>query len=185
MPLPSRKTHAMSHHRVSRPGCIYFLTITTTERKTDLTSHSLATQIKDVLRALYLAKDFTLHCGTIMPDHIHILGTLGERLSLSQVISKFKVVTKDTLQRANLAWHRNYYDHRLRHKVNTNSFARYIFLNPYRRKLLSNQETWPHWILNKNYKPEFLQQLDNDNLPPLEWIDKAPSLPDVIQSDTP
>ena len=120
-----------------------------------------------------------------MPEHVHILGTLGEKLTLSQTIAKLKVVTKPFLQIDGLTWHRNYYDHRLSRKTNTDTFARYIYLNPYRRKLLPITEQWSHWMLNKTYRPDFLEQLEANQLPPSKWLESNPTLPDLIERDQP
>lgn len=183
MPLPTRKTHALSHNRVSTPGATYFLTLTTTDRKSGLTSDSTANSVKEALRDLHRENAISFLCGTIMPDHIHLLATLGESLTLSQTIAKLKVVTKRQLQAVQLTWRRNYYDHHLRRTSHTDDFARYIFLNPYRRKLLSLSETWPHWLLNRDYRPEFLAQLNHSQTPPAAWLNSSLPLLDLIDSD--
>lgn len=104
MPLHTRKTHSLSHNRVSIPGATYFLTLTTTERKTSLTTPMISEAIKKALRELHQGNDLSLLCGTTMPEHIHILIILGETLTLSQTIAKLKVVTKNALQTSSLSW---------------------------------------------------------------------------------
>lgn len=61
-----------------------------------------------------------------MPDHIHLLFSLGSRLSLSQVIQKFKSKTKQALNSHDLKWQANFFEHRLRPDVEMEQFALYI-----------------------------------------------------------
>ncbi|MDQ8186867.1 transposase [Pelagicoccus sp. SDUM812002] len=181
--LPTRQTHRLSHHRVSHPGANYFLTINTKEKLPGVTQDSIAKQIKTTLRALHQDEAITLLCGTIMPDHLHLLLVLGNNLTLSQTISKFKNATRKALAAHTLYWHRNYYDHRIRHQTNTNAFARYIFLNPYRKALLPADQLWPHWLCNRNYTPDFQEQLNPDSTPPAAWIQQDTKLDEILSTD--
>lgn len=113
-----------------------------------------------------------------MPDHFHALFELGERFSLSQVISKFKSTCPSTIP-----WQRNYYDHRLRADDAIEPFSKYIFLNPYRNKLISLEEEWKWWTLNNQYQPEFMLHLKDDRYPHAEWINKSPELNKLIEQD--
>ena len=114
-----------------------------------------------------------------MPDHIHWLCTLGERLTLSQTISKFK-----SLAKIEHDWQRNYYDHRLRSDVAKEPFSKYIFLNPYRKSLLEHDQAWPWWTLNRNEHPEFVTHLGDEKYPPPEWLSQGAHLQELIEKDT-
>jgi len=59
-------------------------------------------------------------------------------------------------------------------------FARYIFLNPYRKKLLSLNEVWTGWILNKHYRPEFIDLLIDGKYPHSAWLAEDPILADLF-----
>jgi len=119
-----------------------------------------------------------------MPDHVHWLCTLGERLSLASVISKFKSQSQLSRIRDQQAWQRNYYDHRLRIDHSMESFARYIFLNPYRKDLISPNASWPLWICSREYVPEFTEHLIDKKYPPPEWIQDASNVDALIAQDT-
>jgi hypothetical protein len=118
-----------------------------------------------------------------MPDHIHFLFTLGPRLSLGQTIIKFKAKTKDAIEATGLEWQRDFFDHRLRAEDAMESFAKYIFLNPYRKGLIMHSESWAHWHLSGKYTPEFAQHLDAGGAPPVEWIVKARGAREMIDAD--
>lgn len=119
-----------------------------------------------------------------MPDHVHLLFTLKERITLGQVIGKLKSATRIALKSEQLQWQRNYFDHRLREQIPMEDFARYIFLNPYRKGLLPNNQTWPWWIINRNYKPEFIELLNEGIYPPPEWLKIEQSASALIKSDS-
>ncbi|MDQ8200381.1 transposase [Pelagicoccus enzymogenes] len=182
--LPIRKTHHLAYGRVSIPGATYFITLVTQNRKTDLTANDHPEHIADTLRALHRDKIINLRCATTMPDHLHLLFVLGEVCDLSLAISKFKNATRKALAAHSLYWHRNYYDHRIRQEANTNDFARYIFLNPYRKSLLTADQLWPHWLCNRTYKPDFQEQLNPDGTPPAAWYKNAPTAQDLTDQDT-
>jgi hypothetical protein len=118
-----------------------------------------------------------------MPDHVHVLFVLGSSLTLSQVWSKFKSLTKRSLGSVGLTWQTNFYDHRLRSDVSIETFARYVFLNPYRKGLLDLNEVWPWWVLNREYPPEFLELLGERKVPPREWLGLASGLETLLQEE--
>lgn len=155
--------------RLSIPHARYFLTICTKGRAPVLNRHSGIEIIRNALRAFHSEGDLTLHCATVMPDHCHLLFTLGERLTLSQTTSKLKRQIREGLELDKL-WQSNFYDHRVRPDQELEPFAKYIFLNPYRKQLIQNDQSWTGWIRNKNYRPEFTNHLIEEKFPPEEWL---------------
>jgi hypothetical protein len=130
---------------------------------------------------MHQSGDFDFHCGTVMPDHVHILFTLGQHLELSRLVAKFKSLTRSAMIDHGLQWQENYFDHRLRLDVLMERFARYVFLNPFRKGLLSIDEEWSGWVLNRNYRPEFLEHLSDGKYPKAEWLAHEISLSNLIQ----
>lgn len=176
--LPKRKTDDLCIGRVSIPHARYFITLCTQNRQPTLTAKPIAEGIIQTWRKQHHEGDFILKCATVMPDHFHLLCELGERLSLSQVISKFKSKCS-----AEIEWQRNYYDHRLRADDSMEPFGKYIFLNPYRKQLITLNETWPWWTLNRNYRPEFTLHLKDDTYPQTEWVSQSQNLDKLIEAD--
>ena len=169
--------------RVSIPGARYFITSCTENRKPGLTSVIVSGAIIEALRELHRCNDLALHCATVMPDHTHSLFTLGRTLTLSQTQGKFKRLTKAALRQFGLTWQENYYDHRIRQNGFIEPFARYIFMNPYRKNLISIRERWPVWVLNREYKPDFCQHLIDDTFPPAQWLKNGETAKSVIEQD--
>ena len=122
--------------------------------------------------------DWTLLAGTVMPDHGHILFQLGERLNLGRVVAKFKTLTRhDGFQ-----WQANFFEHRLRPDESEGQFARYIFMNPYRAKILGRRSVWPWWVVGRSLTSwDFGAMLEEGLYPPAEWLDAPePLSPDVV-----
>ncbi|PXA04887.1 hypothetical protein DDZ13_02685 [Coraliomargarita sinensis] len=162
-------TDRLRKARLSIPNARYFLTICTRERTPVLDTTKSVEAIRTTLRRSHSEKDLTLHCATVMPDHCHLLFTLGNRLTLSQTASKIKRQVREKLKESKL-WQSNFHEHRVRPEQELEPFAKYIFLNPYRKQLLSCRQNWPGWIRNKNYRPEFTNHLVQGEFPPAEWV---------------
>jgi|GEM_PF-160132 len=181
--LAIRKTHHLYKGRVSIPGARYFITLCSKGRVPSLLDSALAQSILDTWRLQHTDGDYTFHCGTSMPDHIHFLFTLGSRISLGQCILKFKAKTKEAMDAVGLSWQRDFYDHRLRADDAMEGFAKYTFLNPYRKSLLPLQEPWAHWHLSRDYTPDFLQYLVALGAPPKLWIEDSLGAEELIKND--
>ncbi len=119
---------------------------------------------------MQLDGDMNIMVSTVMPDHIHLLFRLKGRLQIGQVIGKMKAITKPILEGAGLTWQRDFHEHRLRPDELANPYAFYIYMNPYREKLLSREEVWPYWYQNPNEDFDFLGMLESQLYPPKEWI---------------
>lgn len=169
--------------RVSISGARYFTTVCTQGRKVGLCSPVVAQILLDELRALGESGDLTVLAATVMPEHVHLLFTLGRRISLSQVHAKYKVKTRRALREVGLAWQDNFFDHRLREQVPLERFARYIFLNPYAKGLVPLHKAWPFWMLADAYTPEFVLSLENEANPPVEWLQERGGAMRLVDED--
>jgi len=181
--LPQRKTQNLRKGRRSLLGTRYFITICTKDRRASLADPVASAAILKAWRLQHTDDDYEFHCGTVMPDHIHFLFTLGDRLSLGKSIIKFKAKTKEALCAVGLSWQRDFYDHWLRADDSMEGFAKYIYLNPYRKSLLALDEAWPHWHVSRDYRPEFLSHLTTVGTPPNEWLGESIAINELIDSD--
>ena len=108
-----------------------------------------------------------------MPDHIHWVFSLGSRLTLSQVVSKWKFLTRERLAVAGLEWQANYFEHRLRESDDVEAYAFYVFMNPYVAKLTDCDEAWPWWRKGAQIQFQFETQLTHRRTPQPEWLKLA------------
>ena len=170
MKTPRRRTPDLLKGRVSIPGARYFITVCLQRPGGDLTAPSLARDLTELITALFAPPDAALLCATIMPDHVHLLLVLGPRLSLAQLVARFKAQSRRILP-SGTTWQRNFFEHHLRADEPANDYARYIFLNPYRQHLLPTGKRWPLWILGNGADFDFLHQLDAGGCPPRTWLE--------------
>jgi hypothetical protein len=105
--------------------------------------------------------------GTVMPDHVHLLFQLGARLVLNRVVAKWR----SYLSRAslNVDWQSNYFEHLLRPAETAESYAWYIFMNPYRERLVPLNEPWSGWWTDGSIAWEFLAHARPGPTPHPEW----------------
>ena len=169
-PFPVRKTANLSKGRVSIPFARYFITCCVERPEDRLVQPVFATYLMKNLYDQTSDKDFKLICATVMPDHVHLLMELGDRISLNRVISKYKAKTKGFLESRGIEWQSNFFEHRLRPDEAANPYALYTFLNPFRASLLPRKEEWPWWMRGSNFRFDFMTMLEDQKYPPQAWL---------------
>ena len=172
-PHPTRRTSDLLIGRQPIPGARYFLTLCEVRGRPGLVDPNVAQELKHSLDRIHTSGDFSLVAATVMPDHVHLLGILGQRLSLSRVVGKFKVDTHRSFRSHALAWQENYYDHRLRHEHEFEPFARYEFLNPYRAGLIPLNDQWPSWWRWGDLRFEFEAMVAQSDGLPRSWLGES------------
>jgi putative transposase len=89
---------------------------------------------------------YRLLAWTIMPNHVHLLATLFEGVSLPKVVQSWKARSakraNEILGEQGPFWYRDYYDRYIRDEVHLDNCLRYIDHNPVRAKLCSSREEW-------------------------------------------
>jgi putative transposase len=80
-----------------------------------------------------------------MPDHLHILTSGDERISLIKFVKLFKQITGYNFKKATRRrlWQKSFYDHVVRKEENLNSIAEYIFNNPVRKGIVKDYDDYP------------------------------------------
>jgi REP element-mobilizing transposase RayT len=168
---PAKGHAALRLGRVSIPNAEYFLTICTDKARAGLTTPATAGFILREMHAMEADQSWQLRCAVIMPDHLHVLATLGERLPLGRCVARLKSKTAGALRSvaAELEWERDFFDQRLRPDEDRQSVFLYIYLNPYRAGLCPRAERWPWYYCRAEDWVWFKDHLD-DERPPPEWL---------------
>lgn len=140
------KPHAnkLRHGRFSQPHGIYLITTVTQDRKTVFNDLKAA---RTLIHTLHDAQNLG-HADTlafvVMPDHLHWLMQLGERLSLSRVVGSVKSNTARQLGLSKL-WQAGFHDHAVRKEEDLADLARYIVMNPVRAGIVNKIDQYSHW----------------------------------------
>jgi REP element-mobilizing transposase RayT len=120
------------------------------------------------LRRLHAEDDGVPWCATVMPDHVHVVLTLGSRLTLGQWIAKAKHLARSAITRS-FAWQTDAFEHHLRINETPEDYGLYTFLNPYREKLVRVDQPWPGWWCPDNRKFGFLTHTTPTGCPQADW----------------
>jgi putative transposase len=170
---PAHGYAALRRGRHSESGATYFITFCTEERASGLTTALLAQSIVDETRAMEHDAVWATRCMTIMPDHVHLLVTLGATLSLGRAVARLKSLTTPCLVTADLRWQSGYFDHRLRDREEVLPYFLYTYLNPYRANLIAASDEWP-WFVCSDEDRAWFGPLLHENRPEPAWLADLP-----------
>lgn len=128
---------------------MYFLTLCTGNRQSYFLDGRVAAFVEEEIECRRMKGEIKLFCYCIMPDHLHMLLSLGDlyKKRLQDWVSAFKrYTTKVIHDRYNIKplWQRNFYDHIIRRDESLLKIAQYILNNPVRKGMVSNWENYPY-----------------------------------------
>lgn len=167
-PAPHRQTERLRLGRNSLVGAVYFVTFVTTDRTPWLATPTATQALLKALRTWHEEHDGSVLAASVMPDHAHVLFSLGSKLEVGRCVSRWKAVAQ-RLSGYPGKWQRDFWEHRLRDVEGWEDYALYIFLNPYRAGLLRHG-SWPGWWAPEAGWFRFLGCLEPDGGPPTEWL---------------
>jgi REP-associated tyrosine transposase len=94
-------------------------------------------------------KEIRVFCYCFMPDHLHLLFSLGEDYPkrMQDWVSSFKRYTAKKifeLYGVRSLWQKNFYDRIVRKEESLLEIAKYIVQNPVRKGIVLNWESYPY-----------------------------------------
>jgi putative transposase len=137
---------------------------------------------RDAILRLVADGDVPWLAATIMPDHVHVLFELGDRLSLDRLLAKIKGLVTRSIAAPLPIWQENAFEHRLRSQEESEDYGFYIFMNPYRAGLLQMDAIWPGWICTEPARFRFLDTLKSGGILPTEWLGRVETVAGRIAS---
>jgi len=145
----NRKRAHLADFGYTGSSFIYFLTLCTAHKKPYFLDQRIKKIITDELEFRRIKGEIKLFCYCIMPDHLHLLLSVGERYqrNLQNWISAFKrYISRETnaLFSVGPLWQKNFYDHIVRRDESVLKIAEYIVNNPVRRGLVSEWREYPY-----------------------------------------
>ncbi|MGR3302089.1 MAG: REP-associated tyrosine transposase [Candidatus Scalindua sp.] len=123
----------------------YFLTICCYDKGNYFINKNIVFNILNSLNNISSEMNFSIIAYCFMPDHLHILTSGNERISLIKFVKLFKQITGYNFKKATRRrlWQKSFYDHVVRKEENLNSIAEYIFNNPVRKGLVEDYDDYP------------------------------------------
>ncbi|MDR5865960.1 REP-associated tyrosine transposase [Halomonas koreensis] len=119
----------------------YHITLVTEARRPVFADVAHARAACRLLYASPVSRHGRTLCHVVMPDHVHWLVELEDRLPVLVRLYKAKV----SQAVGECIWQRGYHDHALREDEGLKDTARYIVANPLRAGLVDDILQYPYW----------------------------------------
>ena len=129
--------------RQSQSGQIFILTTVTQNRVPVFNDFPNARKLISVLRDQQRLEHAKTLAFVVMPDHLHWLMALGDKVTLSVCMRNVKRLSALSIGRP--IWQNGFHDHAIRQEEDLPSVARYVVSNPVRAGLVSRTGQYPHW----------------------------------------
>ncbi len=140
---------ALRKGRISLPGHYYHVISKTLDDIALFTSIETCRPVAHALASLASEQLIQNIAWVLMPNHFHWLLKLGESLTLSQVVGRFKGRASHdlniVLHRSDPVWERAFFDRALRKDEDVRRVAEYIVSNPVRAGLVNDIGQFPYW----------------------------------------
>lgn len=170
---PHKGYRSLLRGRTSQAGSEYFLTFCTEHRHGNLAAPELAPSILAEIHEMETDGVWSFRCVVIMPDHLHLLIRLADKLTLGKAVARLKGKSGSVLKAAGMRWQDGYYDHHMRPNEDRLPVFLYLYLNPYRAGLLPPGKTWPWFVCSEEDRSWFRPML-NEGLPEPAWLTNLP-----------
>ena len=145
MAIPARNAKDDAVRGISRT---FFVTSKTAPNKAVLRSERMALLMIDVLRSYVRAGKFILHDFVVMPDHIHLLITLDQLMSVEKaaqlVKGGFSYRAKKELGYGGEVWQKGFSEVRILDRQSFLAHRDYINQNPVKAGLVDSPEKFPY-----------------------------------------
>ena len=144
MARPARNS---SPEKTTYSSRTFFATTKTHDGRRLLQSERNATLLIDVLRKSVAAKNFQLHDFVIMPDHLHLLVTVDEQMTIEKAMQlikgRFSYLLKKNYGYLGEVWQRGFSEVRADDEVSFTRHRKYIAQNPVKAGLSASPEEYP------------------------------------------
>ena len=145
--LPVRKylNHEVPHW--VGDGAVYFVTINCQMRGINhLCNETVSSNIRASLIHRIQLGYWWPYLFLVMPDHCHGLISFHNNKGLKKEVTNWK---RYCARQNKLKWQRDFFDHRIRNNAEFQEKQQYIYNNPIKAGLISDQEVWPYvWDIN-------------------------------------
>lgn len=123
---------------------IFFVTTVTIQRLPIFRRETNAKLLIDILAHYRDSRKFLLQEFVIMPDHIHLLLTPTEEISLERVMQFIKGGFSFRMKERGSIWQPSFTNHRIRDHEDFERHRDYIRMNPVRARLAPRPDAYPY-----------------------------------------
>ena len=144
MSHPARNASPAS---ILNPSRTFFTTTSTSMGRRILQSERNAQLLIDVLRSLVAEGKLELHDFVIMPDHLHLLLTVSDGMTIERAMQFVKGRFSHRLAQEYAykgeVWHRGFTEEQVMNRSNFEAHREYIAQNPVKAGLSATPEQYP------------------------------------------
>jgi putative transposase len=144
----ARPARNASPDAIVRSARTFFATTKTSQGRPLLQSERNAVLMIDVLRAYVGAGKFRLHDFVIMPDHVHLLMTVGGGMTVEKAMQfikgGFSYRLKKEFGYLGEVWQRGFSERRVENRQSFLAHREYIAANPMKAGLVDWPEEYPY-----------------------------------------
>jgi REP element-mobilizing transposase RayT len=106
----------------------------------------VARTVQETLRFDH-GRRYDLHAWVVMPNHVHVLLTPRENVTLDEIMRTQKSISSTRINKllgaSGRLWQPDYFDRLIRDEKHFNGVVRYIEWNPVKAKLCADPADWP------------------------------------------
>ena len=149
-------------HRGETSCSTYFITAGTFNKAYLLQSNRMCELFCKTLFAYREAGKVQVHAFVVMPNHVHLLITVAEGMTLQRVMQLvkggFSFQAGKLFGICTAIWQKSFVDRRVRDALECMRFKNYIHQNPVRAGLVSRAEEYTYSSANPRFKMDDLPQ---------------------------
>jgi putative transposase len=147
-PAMARPSRNASPDSITRTDRTFFATTKTSMGRRLLQSERNAELLINVLRSLVAEKAFKLHDFVIMPDHMHLLLTVDEEMTIEKAMQlvkgRFSFRLKKEFEVNGEVWQRGFSEVQVLDRKSFDAHRMYIAENPVKAGLVESAEAYPY-----------------------------------------
>lgn len=129
------------------PSRTFFTTTGTSMGRRILQSERNAALLIDVLRSLVLERKFELHDFVVMPDHVHLLLTVHDEMTIEKAMQLIKGRFSHRLSHEfghlGEVWQRGFTEEQVMNRESFDAHREYILHNPVKAGLAPSADDYP------------------------------------------
>ena len=122
----------------------FFITTITAQRQPIFRREAAACLVIDTLGHYRDEGKYLLHEFVVMPDHLHVLLTPADEISLERAVQFIKGGFSFRLKFRGPVWQASFSNHRVRDLEDYENHREYIWMNPVRARLVERPEEYPY-----------------------------------------